>query len=185
MTLLFIRHAETDLAGRFCGHSDPPLNTKGLKQMEQMLKELERDCIDAVYTSDLVRARTTADAIGRAFGVKPVIMPELREMFFGEWEMLSWTEIELRDPVYAQRWSAEFPHLPAPGGERFEDFQSRVLRCVKELFSWHEHGMAAVVTHAGVMRVVLQAICGLEAQDAWKRTQSYCGYFRCQAGKLI
>ncbi|MFT4112588.1 histidine phosphatase family protein [Silvibacterium sp.] len=185
MALLFIRHAETDLAGRFCGHADPPVHAKGLAQIEKLLQTLEGERIDAIYTSDLLRARTTANAIGKAFGIGPVTLPELREISFGEWEALSWAEIEDRDAEYAQRWTAEFPHLPAPGGERFDAFQSRILRVVKELFASQAEKPAAVVTHAGVMRVVLQSLCGVSEQEAWERTRQYCGFFRCEAGKLV
>jgi len=179
-TLLFIRHAETDLAGRFCGHSDPPVNKHGLHQIEELIERLRTESIDAIYASDLSRSLTTADAIGRAFALSPVTVPELREIDFGEWEGLSWQEIESRDRVYTCRWSEAYPDLPAPGGELFDAFQSRVLSVVKHLLAITSQGRAAVVTHAGVMRVVLQSLCGLGEQEAWERTKPYCGFFRYQ-----
>jgi broad specificity phosphatase PhoE len=180
-SLLFIRHAETDLAGRFCGHSDPPVNERGLRQIEELLRTLKNERIDAVYTSDLTRSKVTAGAIGKAFGPSPIVVPELREINFGEWETLSWQEIELRDSGYARRWSDAFPDLAAPGGEFFDAFQSRVLNKVNQLLEGSQ-GCAAVVTHAGVMRVVLRSLCGLDEQEAWDRTKKYCGFFRCESG---
>jgi broad specificity phosphatase PhoE len=177
-TLLFIRHAETDLAGRFCGHSDPPVNENGLRQIEELIERLGTETIDAIYASDLSRSLTTADAIGRAFALSPIKVPQLREIDFGEWEGLSWQEIESRDRVYAYRWSEAYPNLPAPGGELFDAFQSRVLSVVKHLLATTSVRCAAVVTHAGVMRVVLHSLCGLEKQEAWERTKAYCGFFR-------
>jgi broad specificity phosphatase PhoE len=179
-TLLFIRHAETDLAGRFCGHSDPPVNNHGLRQIEELIERLKTESIDAVYASDLSRSLTTADAIGRAFALSPIKVPELREIDFGEWEGLSWQKIESRDRVYACRWSEAYPDLPAPGGELFAAFQSRVLSVVKHLLAITSQRSAAVVTHAGVMRVVLRSLCGLEEQEAWEQTKAYCGFFRYQ-----
>jgi broad specificity phosphatase PhoE len=179
-TLLFIRHAETDLAGRFCGHSDPPVNERGFRQIESLLVALRSESIDAVYTSGLSRALMTANAIGRAFELSPVIVPGLREIGFGEWEGLSWREIEARDPVYARQWPEAYPALPAPGGETFEGFQFRVLSEVKRLLATVSQSCAAVVTHAGVMRVVLRALCRVDEQEAWERTQDYCGFFRYQ-----
>jgi broad specificity phosphatase PhoE len=184
-TLLFIRHAETDLAGRFCGQSDPPVNERGFRQIEELTETLRTESIgampiDAIYASDLSRSLITADAIGRVFGLSPIKVPELREICFGEWEGLSWQEIELRDQVYARRWSKVYPDLPAPGGEFFEAFQSRVLRAVEHLLAVTSQRCAAVVTHAGVMRVVMRSLCGLEEQEAWERTKPYCAFFRYQ-----
>jgi broad specificity phosphatase PhoE len=184
-TLLFIRHAETDLAGRFCGHSDPPVNEHGLRQIEELVERLKTESIDAVYASDLSRSLTTANAIGRAFAISPIKVPELREIAFGEWEGLSWQEIESRDRVYASRWSEAYPDFPAPGGELFDAFQSRVLGVVKHLLEITSHRCAAVVTHAGVMRVVLRSLCGLDDQEAWEQTKAYCGLFRYQPNRPL
>lgn len=184
-TLLFIRHAETDLAGRFCGHSDPPVNNLGLRQIEELIERLKTESIDAVYASDLSRSLTTANAIGRAFALSPIKIPELREIDFGQWEGLSWQEIEGRDRIYACRWSGAYPDLPAPDGELLDAFQSRVLGVVKHLLAITSHRCAAVVTHAGVMRVVLRSLCGLDDQEAWERTKTYCGLFRYQPKKPL
>ncbi|HEY1766248.1 MAG TPA: histidine phosphatase family protein [Terracidiphilus sp.] len=183
-TLLFIRHAGTDLAGRFCGHSDPPVNGEGLRQIEQMLKALKSESIDAVYSSDRSRSLTTAAAIGRTFGLSPITIADLREIGFGEWEGLSWPEIELRDRDYARQWSDAYPNLPAPGGESFEAFESRVLLQVKHLIAMTSPKCAAVVTHAGVMRVVLRSLCGFGEQEAWEWTSAYCGFFHYQPGRV-
>jgi broad specificity phosphatase PhoE len=182
--LLFIRHAETDLAGRFCGHSNPPVNERGFRQIEELLDTLRSEHIDALYASDLSRSLTTADAIGRTFGLPSIAVPELREIDFGEWEGLSWVEIESRDRAYARRWSDAHPNLPAPGGESFDAFQSRVLTQVKYLLAAASQRCTAVVTHAGVMRVVLRSLCGLDEQEAWERTKAYCGFFRYQPVRI-
>lgn len=184
-TLLFIRHAETHFRGRFCGHSNPPVNQRGLRQIERLIEVLRTESLDAVYASDLSRSLTTANAIGRAFRLSPITIPELREIDFGEWEGLSWQQIQSRDQVYARRWSEEYPDLPAPGGEPFDAFQSRVLSEVQHLLAMTPERCAAVVTHAGVMRVVLRSLCGLEEQEAWERTKAYCGFFRYQSKKLL
>ena len=183
-TLLFIRHAETDLSGRFCGHSNPPVNARGLHQIGKLLKALENETIDSVYTSDLERSRVTAEAIGRTFGLVPVALPGLREIDFGEWEGMSWREIEARDREYAQQWSEGYPNLAAPGGETCESFRSRVLTQINLLLAVSAQRCGAVVTHAGVMRVVLRCLCALDEQEAWERTKAYCGFFRYQAGRL-
>jgi broad specificity phosphatase PhoE len=177
-TLLFIRHAETDMVGLFCGHSDPPVNEHGHRQIEGLLRALENESIDAVYTSDLSRALTTADAIAKAARLSPVAVPGLREIDFGEWEGRSWQEIESRNATYARRWSETYPQLPAPGGESFEAFQSRVMAEVERLLTLPDQKCLAVVTHGGVMRVVLRTRCGVNEEEAWEQTKTYCGFFR-------
>lgn len=184
-TLIFIRHAETDLAGRFCGRSNPTVNERGFHQIEDLLNALGNESIDFVYTSDLSRALTTAEAIGRAFGLSPTTVPGLREIDFGEWEGLDWAQIESRDQTYARQWLEAYPDLPAPGGEDFAAFRSRALTEIDRLLAVTSQQCAAVITHAGVMRVVLRSLCGLNEQEAWERTNAYCGYFRYQPGRPI
>src|SRR5882757_7434908 len=129
--LLFIRHAETDMAGTFCGHSDPELNERGRIQLSKLINRLRMENIGVVYTSDLRRAHTTGTAIAEAFNVDCHVRPALREINFGQWEGITWEEIERRDDVYARRWIAEYPRLPAPNGETFQNFERRVLGEVK------------------------------------------------------
>jgi adenosylcobinamide-GDP ribazoletransferase len=92
--VLFIRHAETDMAGRFCGHSDPDVNAKGRAQLTELAHLLSAEAIDAVYSSDLRRARSTAQAIAAARNIPLSLRPALREIDFGQWEGLSWEQIE-------------------------------------------------------------------------------------------
>jgi broad specificity phosphatase PhoE len=181
--LLFIRHAETDMAGTFCGQSNPPVNERGNRQVQALLKAIERESIDEIYTSDLRRAVATADAIAEVFACPFVARPGLREINFGEWEGLTWQEIERRDNAYAREWSAAYPTLPAPGGESFEAFQKRVMIEVEHLLTHVVHGGIAVVTHAGVMRVVLRKLCGLDEKEAWERTSSYCSFFKYEMNR--
>jgi broad specificity phosphatase PhoE len=176
--LLFIRHAETDMAGRFCGHSNPSVNERGFEQIDALSKTISTEPVEALYSSDLQRAVTTADALATLFTVKAIKTQALREIDFGAWEGLSWQEIEKRDPAYFSRWMNSYPHIPAPGGEGFESFQLRVLDEVSQLVAAANNRWIAVVTHAGVMRVVLQSLCGLNEQSAWSRTQTYCCFFK-------
>lgn len=179
--ILFIRHAETDMAGTFCGgRSDPELNARGRVQLAGLITTLRKEWINVVYTSDLRRAHQTGIGIAAAFGVDCHVRPALREIDFGQWEGLAWEEIERRDKAYTLRWIAEYPHLQAPGGESFCDFERRVLREVNTLSVDAEVSgcRIAVVTHAGVLRTVLRALEGYSEENAWERTRSYCSIVR-------
>lgn len=176
--VLFIRHAETDMAGQFCGHSNPPVNERGHRQIGELLRSLDGKGLDVVYTSDLQRAVTTADAIAAAFVIPCITKSGLREIDFGRWEGFAWQEIQERDEDYAHRWIDKFPKLPVPGGEHLDAFESRVVGQISEILSSTDYWNAAVVTHAGVMRVVLQTMCGVGEQDAWSLTKPYCSFFK-------
>lgn len=171
--ILFIRHAETELAGRYCGHSDPDLSDRGRAQLTRLVRDLSGETFDHVYSSDLLRATRTAEAITGARDLRPLLRPALREIHFGEWEGMSWEEIERLDPDYAREWVSAYPRLPAPSGETFQAFEQRVLDEVNALIR-HNRGPMVVVTHAGVLRVVLRHLCGYSEPEAWQETKSYC-----------
>ena len=162
--MYFIRHGETAMAGTFCGHSDPELNDRGRDQAKS-LRHLQG--LQCVYSSDLRRALSTAEAMG----VPVVVRPALREMYFGQWEGLRWEEIERADAGYAGEWLARYPELSAPGGESFQDFEARVINELEWLLD--QPGPVAVVTHGGVLRVVLRHWQGCSDAEAWQRTQAY------------
>lgn len=172
--ILFIRHAETDMAGTFCGHSDPEVNKRGQREIVGLVNDLLSEKIHAVYSSDLRRAQTTAQAIADALMVEVHLRPALREINFGRWECLTWKEIEEQDALYAARWITEYPNLPAPDGETFEEFERRVLCEVEFLIDHAQSGCIAVVTHAGVLRTILSRLCECSEQDAGQQTKSYC-----------
>jgi alpha-ribazole phosphatase len=176
--ILFIRHAETNMAGTFCGHSDPELNECGHVQVRELIDRLRVDDIDAVYTSDLRRAKTTARAIAESFAVDCHVRSALREIYFGEWEGHAWSEIEQHDGGYARRWVMEYPNLPARGGEDIRKFERRILDEVAFLSTQARGRTIAVVTHAGPLRSVLCELNGCSVEDAWEQTKSYCSIVR-------
>jgi alpha-ribazole phosphatase/probable phosphoglycerate mutase len=172
--LIFIRHAETDMAGRFCGHSDPELNERGYAQLPMLIDSLRAHKFDAVYTSDLRRAKDTATAIAKEFHLPYHPSPMWREINFGQWEGLTWEEIVHRDKIYADRWTTMFPDLPASKGEDFRDFEKRVLNAVDTLAGRPFRNDIAVVTHAGVLRMILRRLQECSEEEAWRRTSGYC-----------
>jgi alpha-ribazole phosphatase len=176
--ILFIRHAETNMAGTFCGHSNPELNARGRAQICELLRSCSMKNVGEIYASDLLRAQKTAQAIAESLSVEYHLRPALREIHFGEWEGSTWKEIEQRYPAYAQRWAAEFPNLPAPGGEGFAEFEKRVLDELELLMTKMTGRDIAIVTHAGVLRTVLRRLCGYSEDEASLQTQSYCSVVR-------
>jgi len=145
--LLLVRHGETDwnADGRLQGHTDRPLSDFGRRQARQLAEELAEEKLDAIYASDLSRARETAEIVGVRLGLGVVIDPGLREKDWGTWEGLTGVE---RDRV-------EFV------GESTEAHQERMLGALRRIAERHSGGRVLVVTHGGSMRRVQTAALGM------------------------
>ncbi len=170
--MVLIRHAETAMAGRLCGHSDPELNAAGEMQLARIVEQVLPLGIDRIVSSDLRRASRTAQAIGQRIGVDPEFRQRLREIHFGLWEGMSWNEITERFPREAQAWIAEFPSN-APQGEPYAELCARVEMEFNPLLHTSADGVAAVVTHRGPMRYALTKFFGRSEQEAFEQTAAY------------
>ena len=171
-TFILMRHGVTDMAGRFCGHSDPPLNNSGRAQIERATSLLATRP-DVVFTSDLLRARESAQILAARFGVPVQISPGLRESHFGAWENLSWREIEQRFPAESKTWMDNFPAGVIPAGERYDVFVDRVKREMDFLVVQAEANAVIAVTHAGFIRTVLTERYGTAADEAFRLSGEY------------
>jgi broad specificity phosphatase PhoE len=162
-TIFLVRHAQSAWNGRFCGSSDPPLSPVGEQQARELAAKLAGLSLRHVYCSPLQRAVMTAKAINQTGAIPLTLIDGLREIDFGQWEGLTWREIEARDPDYARQWMLQFPHLTIPGGEPFAAFCQRVESAFHQIQSevtrnsWEA---AAVVAHGGVLRVLLATTQG-------------------------
>lgn len=171
--VVLVRHAETEMAGRFCGHSDPPLNARGVQQLPALVHKLTRWKSKWLYSSDLLRAQQTAQAIAHRNASPIELRIGLREIFFGAWEGLTWSEIEARYKEEAELWIAEYPHRSVPGGEDYRSFAARVKSETDFLFQQAKDGGVTAVTHAGVIRTILSLRCNIGDQQAWQWTKDY------------
>lgn len=160
--LILVRHAHTDMAGKFCGISDPPLSDQGLSQLAALNQKLKVYPLTHIFSSHLQRARQTAEAVAQTFGLQVQYVEFLHELAFGSWEGLDWDQVLARDPAYAQRWLDNHPSVPAPGGEYFDDFVRRIQHAMSNVAEQIGDGCAAVVTHAGVIRTFLKRTAVLQ-----------------------
>lgn len=154
MELLCVRHGQTawNAARRFQGQTDVPLDTEGRLQAAALAAHLRGVPIDRALSSDLSRARETAETILAGRGIDLGVEPRLREMRFGEWEGLDWSQITERHPdLPKDSWSDPRRYIPA-GGESFEEVNARVGALVEELrASAGSEERILLVTHAGVL----------------------------------
>lgn len=160
-TLLLVRHGETDWNrdGRWQGHSDTLLNEVGREQAARLAAEL--DGVDIVYSSDLARARETAEILAARLELPVHVDTRLRERSFGTWEGKTLPEIETEFAAEHARWLAgEGPG--AADAEPFEDFAARVQAFLAEVVERHPDETVLVVAHGGSIRVIHALAQGLD-----------------------
>ncbi len=150
-TIFLVRHGETDWnrERRIQGHSDVPLNENGRMQARALSERLGRERFDAVYSSDLARARETAQIAVAPTSLPLIELVELREKHFGSWEGLT-SDVAL----------ARFPEAstgPWGDGETSDEMSARVVAALRSIAAEHDGGNVLVVTHGGPVRATLRA----------------------------
>jgi broad specificity phosphatase PhoE len=147
--LVLIRHGETDwnVAGRYQGQADPPLNNRGLEQAHQLARELRQSSLDVVYTSPLLRAVQTAKIITEAFELPLHKDSRLMEIHQGDWQTRLRSEIESLYTELFRRWETEPWQVTPPGGEHLSQVQERVYAAVDDILTRHPNQQVGIVTH--------------------------------------
>lgn len=167
--LLVIRHGETDWnrQHRFQGQIDVPLNDIGLTQAMRLGRRLAQEPVEVLISSDLQRARSTAEPLGQVRGLQPLIEPLWREQGFGVLEGLDVPTIRSR---HADLWSSWTRHeadyaLPG-GGESNTAFHARVMRALQAVLAAHAGRRVVVVTHGGVLDMLWRSAHALPLHGA-------------------
>jgi len=160
--LLLVRHGETDWNrdGRWQGGSDTRLNDLGREQARALAEQLDGE-IDVLYSSDLARARETAEIVAARLGLEVRLDPRLRERGFGSWEGLTTIEIEERFADAHRRWLAG-EGAGADDAEAFEDFSARVEDFLSDVLRLHPGEDVLVISHGGSIRVIHALAAGVD-----------------------
>jgi probable phosphoglycerate mutase len=162
-TLLLIRHGETEwnAQARIQGHRDTPLSERGLRQAQVLARHLvggaDGAALAAVISSDLARARQTAEPLAQRLGLALRQDARLRERAFGLFEGHTYAEAEARWPNEYAIWRQRDPAYAVPGGESYLDTRARVLACLEDIVRAHPARTVAIVTHGGVLDAVYRA----------------------------
>jgi probable phosphoglycerate mutase len=171
-TVYLIRHGETEwnLAGRWQGHADVPLNELGQRQARLLGQRLAREGarFDAIYSSDLARAFQTAWELGAAVKVPVQLLPPLREIDLGAWSGHTYDEIKDRFPAEIALLEAG-QDIPRGGGESIGMLRRRVVEAVEALVAHHRGETLALVTHGGCIRALLSHAVREADSDTWRR----------------
>jgi probable phosphoglycerate mutase len=170
--VLAIRHGETDwnLQGRIQGQLDIPLNAAGRRQVGRLAMALADEDVAAIYSSDLLRAFETAQAVAAGCGLSITTDIGQRERGFGVFEGLTFEEIRERWPDQAERWRRRDPEFGPEGGESLNQFFHRSVSAVARLAALHPGQTIVVVAHGGVMDCLYRAAThlALDAPRSWQ-----------------
>ena len=178
--LILIRHGESDgnVQRKFCGFKDVCLTKKGIWQAERLAYRLKGLSVDAVYCSDLKRARHTAEIIFRDRGIDIVTNPKFREMNFGIWEGYTFEEVKSKYG-YGEEFNLWLENINTeasiPQGESLVDLNNRVMtklnKILKEYNKLDIDKTIAIVCHGGTIRVILCNVLNLELKYMYRIEQ--------------
>ena len=161
-TLLLARHGETDWNRelRIQGSSDIELNELGRRQAHSLAQELTDVDLDAIYASDLSRARATAAAVAAAHGLEVKLDRRLRERSFGSWEGLTREDLE------------KLPPDSHHDGESDDVVRERMLAAVRDIAAAHPGEQVLVVSHGGALNTLWHHALG-ERVERWANCAVY------------
>ena len=171
-TLLLLRHGETKhtRAKRFSGSGglDPSLSDDGRAQAVAAAARLRQlGGVDAVVASPLARTRETADVVAAALGLDVRIDEGVAECAFGDWEGLTFAEVQAQDPVALEQWLASTAVAP-PGGESFDELTGRVGRARDRLIARYPGQTVVVVTHVSPIKTLVRLALDAPARAIYR-----------------
>ncbi len=166
-TIYLIRHAEAEgnLHRRIHGWYDSLVTENGFCQIEALQRRFRDIPVDAVWSSDLYRARATARAIYLPKGLELHTDPDLREIHMGDWEDQTWGEVRHFDPAGMSQFNHSDPNWRAPDGENLADTGSRAEAAVRRIAQSHPGQTVAIFSHGTAIRQILANLKGVVPQD--------------------
>lgn len=174
--IYLIRHGQVEGYENFpvYGQNDLDLTETGILQMEQMAERLSLTEPKAIYSSDLKRSAIGARLIARHHDVPLYFLPELREMYLGDWEGLTFSEI-LRDfPEELERRQKDLINYKAPGkGESVAALSERIEAVFERIRAEQQGNDVIITAHAAVNRVILCKALGLDLDRMFNIHQGY------------
>ena len=181
-TIYLIRHGEVEGANprRYNGHIEVPLSARGEEQIGKLASFLsgkddkrESAQLDAVYCSSLIRAKKTAEIIAKPFGLEPIVADGLKERSFGEWEGMSFDEVNEKWPEAFKAWADDPLKFSPIGGESTLETRERAVPAFNKIVDGHKDGAIAVISHGGVTRVILCEMLGIPLENIFRIEQDF------------
>lgn len=168
--IYLIRHGESEGNSKnlFLGHTDLDITERGHLQAECTAKYLENVHADVIYSSDLIRAYSTALHTARVKNMEVIKTAKLREIYAGLWENLSYAEIQEKYPEDREVWRYNIGVSRPTGGESFIEVRDRINVALKEIAKENEGKSVFCFTHAAVIRSVSAYYMGYSHEEMQK-----------------
>jgi broad specificity phosphatase PhoE len=169
LEIYLIRHGESagNREDRFRGRHDFPLNENGIRQAQALYQELESISFDAIYSSPLKRAFTTAEILANG---RPILKidDDFTNISLGGWENQMKSEIRERYPDLWKLWTTEPEKLNFPGMETLAQVRERSSHALLQLIKKHADGKIAIVSHRAVFKPLIAALLKIPEPYFWK-----------------
>lgn len=167
-TFIIVRHAQSvaNLQKVFAGHYDIDLSALGFTQAEKAAAYIQAHYpVDKVYASDLKRTCQTAQPIAKLCNAELVTTPELREIFAGEWEGVSFEQLQKDYDEDYTKWRTDIGNAGPTGGETVKQVSARIWKKLREIAAENENKTVAIVTHATPVRTIVCPLKGLSFDE--------------------
>ncbi len=165
MRLIIIRHGESEWnrIGRYQGQADAPLSELGTRQASALANRLRNEPIDAIFTSPLQRARSTAEAVAQHHAATPfTVEPALLEIDHGDWQGMLTDEVIARYGPGLAEWRLHPTRAQMPNGESFSNILKRVLDLKERLCADYAERNVLVSTHDVVVKILVADALGMD-----------------------
>ncbi|MDH7480916.1 MAG: histidine phosphatase family protein [Armatimonadota bacterium] len=165
--IYLVRHGEVEFnrANAYIGSTDLPLNEIGRQQAHLLADYLANKNISSVYSSNLSRAVETAQVLAKRLGVPINLIPELRELNYGEWEGVPESEVESRFSNLYHMYLENPLKVRIPGGEKVQDLIDRAWPAFLQVAEKCIHSNALIVAHKCINRVLICLILGIDPNN--------------------
>ena len=175
-TIDLLRHGEVEGGSCYRGITDDPLSSSGWEQMHNKLA-IQTDW-DLIVSSPLIRCHAFAQSLSQELLLPLHLNSSFQELDFGDWEGKTADQI---NPQLLAQFYLDPMSFPPPNGERFAHFQQRVIQAWQSLYEVHHGKHILLITHAGVIRIILAYILAIDIQHSFRLTaiQSIWGSWTC------
>ena len=165
-TIDLLRHGEVEGDAVYRGSTDDSLTDAGWQQMVTALHD--KKGWDFIISSPLQRCREFAELVAEEDEIELEINNSFQEIDFGLWEGLSPDKIMKEEAEKLKSWWQSPTRVTPPEGEDFHEFQARILKSLKQLISDNKGKNILLITHAGVIRVILMYVLGMQEENLFR-----------------
>lgn len=173
-----LRHGELEGGDTFRGSTDDVLTNNGWQQMVAVTEN--KNEWDIIVTSPLSSCREFAEVIAQEEEIDLEINEQFVEIDFGLWEDQSPNEILKEDSDLLNAWWQSPTTVTPPEGEDFHDFRARILKAFKELKQEYQGKRILIVTHSGVIRIILMHVLGMQDESLFRLNVDYASFSKIQ-----